>query len=97
MFSLGLSVGEVAERRGLAESTIVGHLEGLVEAGEELDLEHLMPPAERFGTIKAAFQDSGGLRAWRRSERSSARNTHTESSGWRGFFCWTVAVSRVDG
>ena len=61
LFSQGLSIGEVAERRGMAESTIVGHLEGLVEAGEELDLEHLMPPAERFETIRAAFQDSGGL------------------------------------
>ncbi|MFQ5893930.1 MAG: helix-turn-helix domain-containing protein, partial [Nitrospinota bacterium] len=61
LFSLGLSIGEVAERRGLAESTIIGHLEGLVEAGEELDLKHLMPPAERFEAIKAAFRDSGGL------------------------------------
>ena len=57
----GLSTGEVAERRGLAESTIMGHLEDLVAAGEELDLEHLMLPSERFETIKAAFLDSGGL------------------------------------
>jgi len=56
----GLSIGEVAERRGLAEPTVVGHLEGLARAGEELDLERLALPPDRFEAIRAAFQETGG-------------------------------------
>ena len=56
----GLSIGEVAEQRGLSETTIVGHLEGLAAAGEELDLERLALPPDRFEAIRAAFQETGG-------------------------------------
>ncbi|MDP6548625.1 MAG: DNA helicase RecQ [Dehalococcoidia bacterium] len=56
-----LPVGDIAEARGLSERTIVNHLERLVMAGEELDLEHLMPPAERLAKIERAFQKTEGL------------------------------------
>ena len=55
----GLSIGEVAERRGLAETTVVGHLEGLAAAGEELDLERLALPPDRVEAIRTAFQETG--------------------------------------
>ena len=55
----GLSVAEISERRGLAWSTIIGHLERLVMSGEDLDLDHLMPPRERFEKIESAFQQMG--------------------------------------
>ena len=51
----GLSVAEISERRGLARSTITGHLERLVTSAEDLDLDHLMPPPERFEKIESAF------------------------------------------
>ncbi|MCL5291055.1 MAG: DNA helicase RecQ [Actinobacteria bacterium] len=55
-----LSLAEIAERRGLAEETIISHLERLVEFGAELDLDYLKPPPERLVEIKAAFEQSGG-------------------------------------
>ena len=55
----GLCVAEISERRGLARSTITGHLEQLVTSGEELDLDHLMPSPERFEKIESAFQQIG--------------------------------------
>jgi len=46
--------------RGLAAGTIAAHIEKLVSSGEEIDIDYLRPPLERFETIKAAFQKSGG-------------------------------------
>ena len=56
-----LSISEMAGRRGFTERTIVNHLARLVTAGEELDIDYLLPSAERYAKIKAAFHDSGGL------------------------------------
>jgi ATP-dependent DNA helicase RecQ len=58
----GLPIAEIAERRGLAERTIVGHLERLVVAGEELDLAHLMPSTDRMAHIRGAFHQTGDPR-----------------------------------
>ena len=56
----GLSIGEVARERGLAESTIASHLNRLVRAGEKLDLGPLLPSQERFDKIRAALVETGG-------------------------------------
>ena len=56
----GLSIGEIAQRRGLAWNTVAQHLERLREAGETLDLDHLMPPPERVDKINEAFKATGG-------------------------------------
>ena len=56
-----LPVEKIAEKRGLAHSTIAGHLEKLIATGEKLDINYLKPPTERFKKIKKAFQESGGL------------------------------------
>jgi hypothetical protein len=56
-----LPVSDIAQTRGLAESTIVHHLERLVMAGESLDLDHLMPTPERLAKIERAFQETEGL------------------------------------
>ncbi len=61
LVSQRLPVSDIAQSRGLAESTIVNHLERLVMAGEALDLEHLMPPAERLAKIETAFRQTEGL------------------------------------
>ncbi|MDE0143502.1 MAG: DNA helicase RecQ [Caldilineaceae bacterium] len=56
----GMSIEEIARERGLATSTIAGHLDRLVRAGEKLDLESLLPPQERFEKIKEALTQTGG-------------------------------------
>ena len=62
LFSQGLSLEEIAERRQLSGHTIIGHLERLVQAGEALDFKHVMPPPERLRRIEAAFDRSGDLK-----------------------------------
>ena len=56
----GLTVEEVAQQRGLAKSTIAGHIERLIQAGEQLDLSSYLPPQERYDAIRAAFVETGG-------------------------------------
>ena len=51
----GLSVAEMSERRGLAWSTITGHLESLVMSGEPIDIDYLLPPPNRMAKIRSAF------------------------------------------
>ena len=46
--------------RGLSAATILAHIEKLVSSGEEIDLDYLRPPLEKFEQIAAAFQQSGG-------------------------------------
>ena len=55
-----MTIEEVAQRRGLAQKTVAGHLERLVRSGEQMDLRPLMPPPERFENIRAAFEETGG-------------------------------------
>ena len=52
---------EMAQARGLAASTIVSHIEKLRSAGEEIEIDYLKLPREKFETIKAAFQKAGGM------------------------------------
>ena len=56
LFLLGLTPREIASRRGLSEERVVYHLERLVDAGETLDIAHLMPSTERFRRIEAEFR-----------------------------------------
>jgi ATP-dependent DNA helicase RecQ len=58
LFRQGLSIAEIAARRNLAITTIEGHLADLIEEGEEVDIERLVPPA-RYTVILAAFERFG--------------------------------------
>ena len=49
------SLEKIMKERNLARSTIVQHLEQLVQTGESLDIEHLKPEFKRFQKIKHAF------------------------------------------
>ena len=40
----GLTLDEVARRRGRSKRTIVVHLERLLQVGSDIDLRHLLPP-----------------------------------------------------
>ena len=59
LLSKGLSVSQIAQQRGLAETTIIGHLERMAGQDVTLDMEHLMPPAERLRSIEKAFDVYG--------------------------------------
>ena len=54
-----LSVGQIAERRNLAETTVLGHIERMSYGGESLDLEHLAPAPDVLRKIRDAFHASG--------------------------------------
>ncbi len=57
-FSQGKSVEEIVRLRGLKDSTIYGHLEEAIRAGEKIDLNRLLTPSAR-GEIAAAFEKHG--------------------------------------
>ena len=54
-----LSIEQIAQQRSLTEGTIIAHLERMVEAGEELDLAHVLPPTRYMAKIEAAFTECG--------------------------------------
>jgi len=58
MYRAGLSIAEIARQRNLAITTIEGHLAELIEAGEEIDIDRLVPP-DRFAVILDAFKRIG--------------------------------------
>lgn len=58
----GLSLEEVAEQRGISETTIRSHLERLVQEGHRVDVSHLLPDEDRRLEIEAAFKEMGETR-----------------------------------
>ncbi len=54
----GLSLDETAHRRGLAKSTIMGHIDRLVQSGEDIDLRLYLPSLERTKRIQDALLES---------------------------------------
>ena len=55
----GLPLEEVARQRGRSKSTIVVHLEHLLQERDDIDLRPLLSP-DRFEKIRAAFRQTGG-------------------------------------
>ena len=58
----GLSFEEVAEQRGISETTIRSHLERFIQEGGQINLAHLMPSDEKRVKIEAAFKEMGEAR-----------------------------------
>jgi ATP-dependent DNA helicase RecQ len=58
LFRSGKSVADIAAKRSLAVSTIYGHLNTAIEAGEAVDITPLATAAERE-VIRTAFQKHG--------------------------------------
>ena len=56
----GLSVEEIASKRGVKKSRVVYHLQRLIEAGVDIDLKPGLPPAERVEEIRRAVRETGG-------------------------------------
>ena len=59
LLSQRLTIGQIAQERNLAESTVIGQLERLVSQGQYLFLEHLLPEPGRLRRIKEAFDVCG--------------------------------------
>ena len=57
----GMSVAEVARERGLAETTVIGHLERLAGQGVLVDLTHVLPGSGKLSEIEEAFNACGGV------------------------------------
>ena len=55
LLSQRLSISQIAQQRGLAEGTIITHIERLAGQSIILDLDHLMPAEERLKRIEKAF------------------------------------------
>ena len=57
----GLSVAEIARERGLAETTVIGHLERLTGSGVLVDLAHVLPENGKLSEIEEAFNACGSV------------------------------------
>ena len=55
----GMNISQIAQERGLAETTIIGQIERMAAQGRELSLEHLLPEADRLLIIRDAFDICG--------------------------------------
>ena len=60
MLKQGLSVEQIAKERSMKESTVINHLERLIEDGMDIDLRPMLPPTEKVGEIKRAIGEMGG-------------------------------------
>lgn len=49
----------IAKHQGFTPSTIINHIEKLIDAGEIIDLEYLKLPRNRYETMKNAFEECG--------------------------------------
>ena len=54
-----MTIDEIASHRGLARTTIVGQIERMASQGQELSLEHLLPPPDRLQKIREALDVCG--------------------------------------
>ena len=54
-----ISIKEIARMQGLKESTIVYHIEKIIDGEEQIDINYLIPFKERFERIKTAFEKLG--------------------------------------
>ena len=59
----GMSVGQVAHRRGLALGTIVSHIEMMVGNGMTVELASSLPRSDRMAKIESAIGAAGGIQA----------------------------------
>ncbi len=59
LYREGMDPAEIAEMRQCRVSTVIGHLEELIQKGTDLDLDRLVPPEDR-ATIEAAIEQTGG-------------------------------------
>jgi ATP-dependent DNA helicase RecQ len=54
-----IPVERIAKHQDIQPSTVVNHIEKLIDAGETLDLEYLKLPLDRFRVMEKAFTEVG--------------------------------------
>ena len=54
-----MSLDEIAERRGFARTTIIGHIERIDAQGFFVDVSHLAPGGSKLAEIEKAFLENG--------------------------------------
>jgi len=54
-----IPVDRIAKNQGVQPSTIVNHIEKLIDAGEKMDLDYLKLPSDRYEAMKKAFKKVG--------------------------------------
>ncbi|MFA7662736.1 MAG: helix-turn-helix domain-containing protein, partial [Patescibacteria group bacterium] len=54
-----LSLAEMAEKLNFKPNTILTHLEKLIDLGEQIDMQYLMPEKKIYQKIKQAFENVG--------------------------------------
>ncbi len=54
-----ISIEEIAKVQGLKKRRIVHHIEKLIEGGEKIDINYLIPSKEEFKIIESAFEKIG--------------------------------------
>ena len=59
LLSEKLPISLIAQQRGLAETTVIGHIERMADTGIVLDIEHLLPDVEKLNRITEAFEVCG--------------------------------------
>ncbi|MBV9227690.1 MAG: DNA helicase RecQ [Chloroflexi bacterium] len=61
LYRQGRSIREIAEERNLKPDTIMGHLADLIEAGEAIEIEHLIQPGHYDAIVDALRQADGRI------------------------------------
>ena len=59
LLAQGLSVSEMAEKCGVKQGTVMGHIERMADRRGELELEHLRADAARLAVVGEAFEVCG--------------------------------------
>jgi len=54
-----ISIKEIAKIQGLKESTIINHLEKIINKGKKIDISYIIPSEEKVSEIKSAFNQLG--------------------------------------
>lgn len=84
LFKAGKTIEEIAELRGLAGSTIIGHLESLILAGADFPPERFFTP-EKFVQIVNLFRSTGGNMLTPVVEASNGTVNYEEAKFARAF------------
>jgi ATP-dependent DNA helicase RecQ len=57
-----IPVNKIAKHQDLKINTIINHIEKIIDAGEQVDLEYLKLPRDRYEVMKSAFSECGDER-----------------------------------
>ena len=59
MVQKGMSINEIAEEQDFTKSTIIKHIEEILDKKDKLDIKHLLPKKKDCEKIRSAFNECG--------------------------------------